>query len=104
MARKMTEKQLANLEKRKPFTVETALKASQKAVEAKREYRSLQSVAREGITPEDWQEILEVMKRKAKDGNLKAIELLRDSCGDKPTDRVEIAGSQDLEISLKVVD
>lgn len=103
-ARKQSPAQLENLKKGKRFTEENATIAAKKAAEARREYKSLQSRAREKITPEDWDEILQVMIQKAKDGNLKAIELLRDSAGDKPTDRVELAGAQDLKVNITVRD
>jgi len=103
--RNQSEAQLANLEKGKGyFTKENARKNAEKAIEARKEYRTLQSRAREKITPEDWDEIVCVMLEKAKAGDLKAIELLRDSCGDKPTDRVELAGMQDLKVNIAIRD
>lgn len=105
--RKMSEKSLKALEENRAATQfhgESAVEAQKKSTEKQREYRSLQSRAREKITPEDWDEILQVMIQKAKDGNLKAIELLRDSAGDKPTDRVELAGAQDLKVNITVRD
>jgi len=101
-ARKQSPAQLENLKKGKRFTEENATIAAKKAAEARREYKSLQSRARERITPEDWDEIVGVMLEKARNGDLKAIELLRDSCGDKPTDRVELAGMQDLQVNITV--
>lgn len=41
---------------------------------------------------------------KALQGDTKAFEVVRDSIGEKPTDKVENSGTQTLDISIKVVE
>ena len=104
MAKRMTEKQLANLEKRNVYNSETALKANQKSIESKRKYRPLREIAKEKLDEETWNEILASMIEKARRGDPKAFELLRDTIGEKPSDKLELAGSQDLKIVMQVKD
>ena len=105
MAKKnMSEKQLANLEKRNVYNSETALKAQQKSVEAKRQYRPLREIAKEKLDEDTWNEILASMIEKARHGDPKAFELLRDTIGEKPSDRLELQGTQDLKINLTVIE
>lgn len=42
--------------------------------------------------------------QKALKGDAKAFELIRDTIGQKPTEKHEVEGNQTLEISLKVVE
>jgi len=41
---------------------------------------------------------------KALQGDTKAFEVIRDSIGEKPTEKQEITGDQTLSISLKVME
>ena len=41
---------------------------------------------------------------KALQGDTKAFEVVRDSIGEKPTDKVENSGSQTLDINIKVIE
>lgn len=104
MARKMSEKSLENLEKRKKFNVDTALIAQQKSMEAKKKYRPLREIAKEKLDEETWNKLLAAMIERAGRGDPKAFELLRDTIGEKPTDKLELQGTQDLKIDLKVID
>lgn len=42
--------------------------------------------------------------QKAMKGNVKAFEALRDTVGEKPIDKVETSGEQNLDINIKVID
>ena len=102
--RNMSEKSLENLEKRKKFSADTALIAQQKSVEAKRQYRPLREIAKEKLDEDTWNEILASMIEKARHGDPKAFELLRDTIGEKPSDKLELQGTQDLKVNLTVID
>ena len=42
--------------------------------------------------------------QKALDGDTKAFEVIRDTIGEKPTDKVENSGTQTLDINIKVME
>lgn len=89
--KKMTEAQLANLEKGKGFRdTETARKANAKSHKAKRVYKHLQEIIRDSTSEDEWLEILSAIKERAKYGDIRAAEFIRDSAGDKPKEQVEM--------------
>lgn len=81
----------ANLNKGKKtrFSGERAVKAAKKSVEVRRESRKLCDILRECLTDEKRKQISLMLIEKAEDGDTKAFELIRDSIGEKPTDKVE---------------
>ena len=102
--RKQSEAQLANLEKGKAtqFSGEAAVRAGQKSAEARKAYRPLKEIIRERVTPEEWDKMVLAMMEKAQRGDAKAFELLRDSVGEKPTEKMELAGAQDLQVNISI--
>ena len=104
MARKMSEKSLENLKKKVDFNAETALKAQQKSMEAKKKYRPLREIAKEKLDEETWNKLLAAMIERAGRGDPKAFELLRDTIGEKPTDKLELQGTQDLAVNINIVE
>jgi len=102
--RNQSESQLANLEKGTRFHGEIARRAQEKSTEAKKKYRPLKEIAKEKLDEDTWNEILASMIEKARHGDPKAFELLRDTIGEKPSDRLELAGEQDLQVNITVRD
>lgn len=100
--RKQSEAQLANLGKGKRFTEENATINAKKAAEARKAYRPLKEIIRERVTPEEWDKMVLAMMEKAQRGDAKAFELLRDSVGEKPTEKMELAGAQDLQVNISI--
>ena len=41
---------------------------------------------------------------KAMNGDTKAFEVIRDSIGEKQTEKVETSGNQDINVSIKVIE
>lgn len=106
MAKKrMTEAQLANLEKGKGFCdTETARKANAKSHEAKRVYKHLQEIIHDSTSEDEWLEILNAIKSKAKDGDIRAAEFIRDSAGDKPRENVALETDNEIKVNITVVE
>lgn len=85
---------------KKPTTEEArerGSKGGKASVESRQMRASLNEALREAVTPEVAKQITETIVRKARAGNLKAYELIRDGLGEKPTEKVE-------QISSIVVD
>lgn len=55
----------------------------------------------EGKTQED---IVRMVIEKARQGDIKCVEFIRDTIGEKPTEKVENSGTQTLDISIKVME
>ena len=91
----------ANLAKGHPFDEETARKAKKKSDEAKAVYRSLNADLRDQCDEETIKKINKKIIEKAKNGNLKAYELLRDGLGEKPKERIDISTREE---DMKVMD
>lgn len=68
-----------------------ASKAGKRSVEVRREYASLTEAARDMIGPEEKKELIAMLHKRAKMGNLKAYELLRDQLGEKPVEKIQVA-------------
>lgn len=81
------------------FNADTAQKANKKSQQAKREYKTFQECFKDSITSEQREELFNVMYRKAKAGNIKAFEVLRDTLGEKPVEKVQVA-----EIDQETID
>lgn len=92
-------------ENRYCLTTETAQKASEKAVEARREYKTLREIAKEMFDEERKAGWLAAMAEKADGGDAKAFEILRDTMGEKPSDSMEISGNvTPFSVNIRVVD
>lgn len=75
------------------FDTETARKAKEKSDEAKAINASLSADLKGRCTPERLAKINEKVLAMAEKGNLKAYEIVRDTIGEKPTDKVTVAVS-----------
>lgn len=81
----------ANLSKGKRFNGETARKAQQKSVEVKRQLRTFRELDEACTTDDERKEMLDMLKLKARRGNLKAFEIYRDTMGMNPKDQTGIS-------------
>ncbi len=81
----------ANLAKGKKFDTETARKANKKSLETKKEYATLTEALKAQCTPEVKAQLTDMLIKRAKQGNLKAYELLRDQLGEKPVEKVAVS-------------
>ena len=63
-------------------------------------HKSLNEDLRERCTPERLQKMNEKIMALAEKGNLRAYELIRDGLGEKPRERVEIAGLHEEQSRL----
>lgn len=90
MARGDSPNSRANLEKGKPFDKETARIAKQKSDEAKKQRKTLREELLALLEDADTQEKVSLaLIQQAKKGNTKAFEVIRDTIGEKPVDKVE---------------
>lgn len=88
-----------NLKKGKRIDEDSARMYNQKSLQAKKEYKSFQECFKDKMTQEQREKLFEVMYRKASAGNIKAFEVLRDTMGEKPVERVVTA-----EVEQTVID
>ena len=56
------------------------------------------------LTDEDLKEIIDRLIQDAKNGNQKAVELIRDTRGEKPVEKAAVATGDTLEEALKRVE
>ena len=89
--RKQSQAQLDNL-KRNFSSTEIAQRAQEKSVEARKAYKSLKQRILDNISAEDWDMMIAALAEKGKGGDVRAFEILRDSAGEKPTEKVELDG------------
>lgn len=68
-----------------------ASKAGKRSAEVRREYASLTEAARGIVGAQERDELITMLYRMAKSGNLKAYELLRDQLGEKPVEKIQVA-------------
>lgn len=66
---------------------ESASRAGKASAKARKEYASLTEAARSIIGSKEKEELINMLHKRAKMGNLKAFELLRDQLGDKPVEK-----------------
>lgn len=71
------------------FSSETARRANKKSQEAKKDYKSFKECFNDMMTPEMRKKLFDTMYRKAQAGNIKAFEVMRDTMGEKPVEKVE---------------
>lgn len=81
---KPLEKGLAKKEQR-----EIQKSATKKSAEVRRANASLTEAMKEAVTPEVAEQLVDIILKRAKQGNLKAFELVRDQLGEKPVEKVE---------------
>lgn len=79
----------ANLAKGKKINAENAREYGRKSAQAKKEYKSFKECFTDMMTPEMREKLFNTMYRKAQAGNIKAFEVMRDTMGEKPIDKVE---------------
>lgn len=101
--RKVSENSLENLKKGTPFTadcVEVAREAQKKSVESRKNNKTLAELMKIALSlpNEDTGEINNVaitkaMINKAIKGDVSAYQTIRDTIGEKPTDKQEISGN-----------
>lgn len=101
--RKMSENSLKNLEKRKSFSkdnVDFALECQKKSVEKRKENQTLADLMKIELQLPDEETgeinniaITKAMVNKAKKGDVSAYQTIRDTIGEKPTDKQELTGS-----------
>lgn len=70
---------------------EVQRKGSRAGVEKRIEYASLTEAARGIVGPKERDELITMLYKRAKLGNLKAYELLRDQLGEKPVEKIQVA-------------
>ena len=99
---------LANLKRGNPSTQITQRNASamgKKSAQARMEYRTFRTATREALTPDVMDEIIHKMIEKAKDGDVRAYELLRDTADGKPKQSVDLEQhSETVNFVLNVVE
>lgn len=84
-------------------------KASAEARRKKKEFRELFELAlsqpcEENPDIDNWMAVTIAMMKKAKSGDTKAFEALRDTIGQKPTDKIETEMKGDVSIQITIDD
>lgn len=83
---------------------EIGRKGGQKSGEAKRARKTLREELLLLLSSGDWQErITTALLAKAARGDVKALEVLRDTIGERPTDKRELTYTADNPFSLELV-
>ncbi len=99
MPRRMNPNSLKNLRSTNTMSGEEHLRMSSKggrnAKEARRILKSFREIDAETTSYEEREEMLNVVKLKAKKGNLRAFEIYRDTVGEKPGNKIEFAEDKD---------
>ena len=57
--------------------------------QSRRQFASFREAFKDSMTDEDRERIFQALKKKAMEGDVRAAEFLRDTMGEKPTDKVE---------------
>ena len=86
-------KNLKSGKNRTSFTAENAAEMQKKSTKAKLAYKSLTADLKERLTPERVAKMNERIIMMAEHGNIAAWEKIRDTIGEKPTDKVEVSGN-----------
>ena len=74
------------------FTAENAAEMQKKSTQLKRIYKALTEDLKERLTPERIAKMNERLITMAEHGNIAAWEKIRDSIGEKPTNKMELSG------------
>jgi hypothetical protein len=87
------------------LSLEEAKKGGIKSGEARRARKTLKEtlllMLEEGNTQND---ITLALLQKALNGDTKAYEVIRDTVGEKPTDKIEQSGENKLDVNIRVVE
>lgn len=75
------------------------LKGAKAGAKANKEYATLTEALKDQCTPEVKAQLTDMLIKRAKQGNLKAYELLRDQLGEKPIDKVAVASINEDAVS-----
>lgn len=90
MKRKQSAAQLANLKVPSPREArENGKKGGKRSQEVQKKYRSLKELAKEALDEDTVKQIYASLIAAAKDGDVRAWESIRDTAGEKPTERIE---------------
>ena len=101
---------MANEQNLKPIrTTERARELQEKAAQKQRENiarrktlkETLLMMLEEGNTQND---ITLALLQKALNGDTKAYEVIRDTVGEKPTDKIEQSGDSKLDVNIRVIE
>ena len=102
--RKMSENSLKNLEKGKQFNEEIARSAQQKSVESRKRNQTLAELMKIALLlpNEETGEVNNIaitnaLIAKAIKGDVSAYQTIRDTIGEKPTDKQEVTGNLGIE-------
>ena len=111
--RNMSENSLKNLEKGKPFNAnckETARKAQEKSVEKRAERKKLKEYLELALSMQDTEmdednamAITKALVIQARKGNVQAYQTIRDTIGEKPTDKQEVTNINQEPIVFNIV-
>lgn len=71
--------------------IEAASKAGKASGRKRRAYASFRECFNENIDDEKRQELFNMLYKRARMGNLKAFEILRDTMGEKPVETVQVS-------------
>ena len=85
----------ANLIKAENLTSEElrqrASNGGKRSAEVRAGWKSFQEIIKENTSEEEQLQIYKAVKQRAKQGNLKAFEIIRDTVGEKPVDKIMVA-------------
>lgn len=88
-----------NLAKGKPFTAETARKASKKGLATQKYNASFRAAGKELLTDEEMAKMWTAMINRAKSGNITAFKMLFDVMGEGAQDDVDKAAQLNIHIA-----
>lgn len=78
---------------------ERGSKGGKKSAEVRRAKATLTEALKEKCTPEVLDQLTDMLVKRAKQGNLKAFELLRDQIGEKPSEKITINQVDSTKVS-----
>lgn len=99
----------ANIENLKPVRTKEEARTrgsagGKKSVEARRARKTLAEELRLLLSSGDTQERISLaLLEEAMQGNTKAYEVIRDTIGEKPTDKVEVGQTEPFKIEVEIV-
>lgn len=91
----------ANLSKGKRFNEETARKAGKASAKKRQEYKTFKECFKANMTDEMREELFNMLMNRARRGNLKAFELLRDSLGERPQNEIAV---ENVTVAQETID
>ena len=101
--------ELNEISKNTRFSGSKAVEAGKKGAAVSAKVRAQHATFRESfkeyMTPEKMERIFFALSEKAEHGDVHAAAFLRDTMGEKPTDRVELEGGEmPLNVNIRVVE